>query len=250
MSLPLVLLHGWGLDAGVWAPLRTALGTGREILTPSLPGHGTPAPATTRIDEWSNALLAGLPERFALCGWSLGALITLDLAARHPTRVARIALLGATPSFVTRSSDSDSGNWQHGLAPTTVNGFCSGFAADPAASLKRFVALQALGDARRRTVSTLLSAALADVDSTARAPLARALAVLAGADLRDRIASIRQPACLVHGLHDALMPVAAARWLAEHLPDASLTVFDDCGHAPHLSRPAECATLLEGWMLD
>jgi pimeloyl-[acyl-carrier protein] methyl ester esterase len=41
------------------------------------------------------------------------------------------------------------------------------------------------------------------------------------------------------------MPLAGAEWLAGQLPQGRLTVFDDCGHAPFLSRPAECAALIE-----
>jgi pimeloyl-[acyl-carrier protein] methyl ester esterase len=52
---------------------------------------------------------------------------------------------------------------------------------------------------------------------------------------------------LLHGAGDALMPLAAAQWLADALPDGRLSIFDDCGHAPFLSRPRDCAVLIESF---
>ena len=44
-----------------------------------------------------------------------------------------------------------------------------------------------------------------------------------------------------------LMPLAAAEWLADQLPGGRLSVFGQSGHAPFLSRPADCAGLIEGF---
>jgi pimeloyl-[acyl-carrier protein] methyl ester esterase len=40
------------------------------------------------------------------------------------------------------------------------------------------------------------------------------------------------------------MPLAAARSLADALPHARLNILENCGHAPLLSRPADCAALI------
>ena len=71
--------------------------------------------------------------------------------------------------------------------------------------------------------------------------LARGLRLLATCDQRAIAADIRQPVTLIHGAGDALMPLGAAQWLATRLPAARLELMGDCGHAPFLSRPGECA---------
>lgn len=241
-ALPLVLLHGWGLTPHVWSGLRAALPAGATTFAPPLPGHGDALPALSAdLAAWSDALLPALPERAVLCGWSLGSLIALDLARRHPGRVARLILIGATPCFIARNGDAP---WPQGLDATTVAAFNASFAKDPAGTQKKFIALQSLGDARRRAVAADLAAALADA-GPARAPgLSCGLELLAKTDLRAYVPEIHQPTRLIHGAGDALMPLAAAQWLARQLPDARLTCFDDCGHAPFLSRPQECAALI------
>jgi pimeloyl-[acyl-carrier protein] methyl ester esterase len=196
------------------------------------------------MDAWADALLPTLPDAAVLCGWSLGGMIALHLARRHPQKVARLILVGMSPRFVSCSGPDA---WPHGLESATVQGFIDSFARDPAATLSRFVALQALGDSERRTVAARLNAGLADASRCAVKGLAAGLQLLATTDLRPSLAQIRQPVQLLHGTRDALMPLAAAEWLAARLPDAQLTRFDACGHAPFLSRPAECAALIEGF---
>lgn len=250
MSAPaLVLLHGWGLTPRVWQGVRAALSPSLEILAPPLPGHGDDAPPAggPSLSAWSDALLPAIPERSVVCGWSLGGLLALDLARRHPQRVSRLVLIGTSPCFVARGEENP---WRHGLAAETVAGFMTDFARDPAATLRRFIALQALGDARRRAVNAGLGEALAPVGDMQRAALADGLRVLAETDLRAAIVGVAQPVHVVHGAGDALMPVAGAQWLAARLPRGTLTVVEDCGHAPLLSRPAECAALIEASLRD
>ncbi|HEX9993669.1 MAG TPA: alpha/beta hydrolase [Acidimicrobiales bacterium] len=53
------------------------------------------------------------------------------------------------------------------------------------------------------------------------------------------VADVRCPVLLHHGARDRIAPVAHARWLAEHCPDAELRVFDDDGHVSVLTKSPE-----------
>ena len=86
---------------------------------------------------------------------------------------------------------------------------------------------------------------------SARTAMAEALRVaawrprlLAETDQRPLVSRITQPVRLLHGSEDKLMPVAAAEWLAEHLPNATLLTFPDAAHAPFLHDPARCAAVI------
>lgn len=251
----LVLLHGWAMSPSVWTPVRTLLG-GRRCIAPPLPGHaGAPAAAGADVASWADRLGSGLPATATVVGWSLGALLALALAHRHPGRVARVVLIGGTARFV--GADTPGADPWPGLEPATVAAFRAGFANDPRATLKRFVALQCLGEADRRGIQAQLGAALAPLGgdgppgSGAGATamrhdraLADGLALLADADLRPLLARIEQPCLLIHGEHDALMPLAAARAMTRLLPRARLEILAGSGHALPLSRSGDCARLI------
>lgn len=237
----LVLLHGWAMTPAVWDGLRDALG-GIPVLTPSLPGHGSAAAAGAGLAAWADAVAASIPDGAVLGGWSLGALLALEIARRHPDKASRLLLFGATPRFVAAP------DWPHGLAAETVAAFRAGFATAPEATLKRFLALQCLGDARRKVVQSRLAATLAPI--AASSGLADGLALLADTDLRGELEALGCPCLLVHGAQDALMPPGAADWLARSLPRARLHCLPDAGHAVFLSQPEACAALIRSFLDD
>lgn len=240
---PLVLLHGWGMTPRIWNGLRICLSP-RIVATPALPGHnGTASPGTT-LQAWSDAMLAELPERCVLGGWSLGAMIALDLARRHPKRFKALVLFGATPKFVTAD------DWPHGLDADTVNNFTAGFRHDADSTLRRFLALQALGESQRRGVVHSLNRAVNAPHEYRRETLADGLSVLAGTDLRASVADVRVPVHLIHGRDDAVIPLAAGQWLAQALPHARIEVLDGCGHAPMVSQPEICARVIQEALRD
>lgn len=244
MTHPIVLLHGWGLSSAVWAPLRAALDPSLDVRIIDLPGHGNAASAGDSLESWSDAVLAQLPESSLLVGWSLGAQLALHLARHHPDHIARLVLISATPRFVQAE------DWQAAMPADTLADFRRSFDAEPAGTQRRFIALQGLGDARRREVVNGLGSAATPPDDARRAALADGLGLLASIDLRSAVPEIRQPVRLLHGACDTLMPTAAAEWLADTLPDGRLSIFADAGHAPFLSRPQDCASLIEGFARD
>lgn len=246
---PVVLLPGWSMDPGVWAEVRAALaatlGETHPVLTPALPGHDDNAPPAPTLAAWADAVAAGLPDGIVLAGWSLGAMLAMEIAHRHPARVSALALIGANARFVADE------HWPHGLAREAVDAFVDGFARAPQATLKRFAALQVLGDASARELarrlaqhSALPPEADASVAAVRAASLAAGLEILRSADLRATVSSLSVPCTIIHGEADALMPASAAHWLAEQLPHARLHLLPGAGHALPLSASAECARLV------
>src|SRR6202021_2316731 len=105
-SLPtVVLLHGAGFDHTTWAlHSRWFAHHGYGVLAPDLPGHGRSAgaPLTTIVDmaDWTAALLdAAGAVKAQLIGHSMGSLIALEAAARHPAKVSALALIGTAATM-------------------------------------------------------------------------------------------------------------------------------------------------------
>ncbi len=60
----------------------------------------------------------------------------------------------------------------------------------------------------------------------------------------DAVRSIAQPALVVHGREDPIVPVECSRWLFERLQDAELHLFSRCGHWAMLEKPEAFARVV------
>jgi pimeloyl-[acyl-carrier protein] methyl ester esterase len=232
----LVLLHGWGMNAGVWARTVDELNDQFRVHCVDLPGHGESAPcAPYTLDALVDVLADALPKRLIVCGWSLGGLAALAWSLRHPGQVERLVLVATSPRFV------QGDDWEYGLDTAVLNDFADELARDPRRALDRFVLLQAQGDARAGQVLRCLRECM----TQARAPQAHALAaglgILATTDLRPALRRVAQHALIIHGLCDRIVPCAAARYLESALPSARLRGYDRSAHAPFVDQPAAVA---------
>jgi pimeloyl-ACP methyl ester carboxylesterase len=114
-----VFVHGAGLDHSSFALQSRYFGYhGRNVLALDLPGHGrSEGPALPTIEamaDWVCAVLKNLAiGKASLVGHSMGALTALELAARHPARAERIALIGigypmkVAPAFLDAARNDD-----------------------------------------------------------------------------------------------------------------------------------------------
>ena len=225
----LVLLHGWGLSSSIWQPVRERLAAHYTLHLVDLPGHGRSRDISfTSLADLEASLAPRIPENAMLCGWSLGGLVALSLAATQP--IGRLVLVSSTPSFLARDG------WPDAMKRETLADFADDLARDWRGTLAKFLRLNALGGKRSRDAIRSLTAALAGNGDPAPEALARGLDLLRDTDLRADIAAIGMPALVIHGARDMLAPVAAGRWLAARLPAAKLVEFDDAAHLPFLTH--------------
>jgi pimeloyl-[acyl-carrier protein] methyl ester esterase len=229
----LVLIHGWGLAGGIWDPLLEPLATQFRVHCVDLPGYGgSRGSKVGTIQDAADAIIATLPaeaQALTVCGWSLGAHVALAAYARHTARIAHLALVAATPSFVKRIG------WPHGVEPAMLDAFSLGLAISPASVLKKFSTLINQGDAEARALTRVVAEIAANPPP--RAVLENGLGLLRDLDLRPLLPKIHKPVLLIHGDSDPLMPLEGARWTQNQLPDARLEVFEKTAHAPFLSNP-------------
>jgi 2-succinyl-6-hydroxy-2,4-cyclohexadiene-1-carboxylate synthase len=98
----IVMLHGFGGTHRAWDGVAAALDRERYLpLAIDLPGHGAAADAERPITFAGCVahVLAHAPERFVLCGYSLGGRIALHVALAAPERVSRLVLVSCSPGI-------------------------------------------------------------------------------------------------------------------------------------------------------
>ncbi len=229
----IVLVHGWGMHGGIWGDLPAYLAARYRVTTLDLPGHGRSRalPGAYDLATLADVVAGQVTAPATWIGWSLGGMVALSVAARHEAHVHKLVLVGATPRFVQESG------WPHAMQPEVLAQFALELGADFRATLQRFLSLQVGVDAAGRALLRTLRSEMFRHGEPAASALAAGLAILSDADLRPMLARITCPVQIIQGARDRLTLMAAAEYLAVHLPHARLARVEHAGHAPFLSHP-------------
>ena len=111
----IVLIHGWGLHAIVFDDIVPALLAHFRVTVVDLPGMGqSPLPNDDySLDFLAEQVLAIMPQKAHLLGWSLGGLVALAMAEKAPERVQSVVTVATSPRF-TAADD-----WAPAMKPET-----------------------------------------------------------------------------------------------------------------------------------
>ncbi|HEX7325783.1 MAG TPA: pimeloyl-ACP methyl ester esterase BioH [Rhodanobacteraceae bacterium] len=238
-DIPLVLLHGWALHGGAFAPLVAALRERCTLYLVDLPGHGRSAASTVSLApaECARAIVDQVPPA-AWLGWSLGGLYALQAALDFPERVLGLAMLCSSACLAQRS------DWKPAMTHATLRAFGRNFCADYASAVRSFLELEAFGnDAARADLGKLRIDAFTRWPPRQRA-LTTGLEAIERADLRARLPAMQPPSAWIAGRRDRMVPWQAMQWCAQHC-GGTFTRIEGGGHAPFIGHAAEVVAALE-----
>lgn len=232
----LVLLHGWGMHSAVWEAFIPLLTPYAHVRCIDLPGSGRssdmPMPASPEVV--ADLLLEVAPAQAVWIGWSLGGLLAMTMAARHPQRVSHLVLMAATPCFLQRE------DWHDAMSARDFGLFAEALQQDVALTLKRFLALQCHGSASHKQDLRFLQSCVAQQPVSSREVMDQALAVLGDNDRRTLLSTLSLPVLCLLGEYDALVPASVAPALSSLLPSSTVRVVPGAAHVPFLSHPQAC----------
>src|SRR6516164_4344077 len=239
-SLPsVVLIHGAGFDHSAWAlQSRWFAHHGFSVLVPDLPGHGrSQGPALKSIAEmadWTAALLAAAGATKAhLIGHSMGSLIALEAAARHPDRVSALSLIGTATTMTVGPDLLKAAEANDHAAIDMVSIWGLGYRAELGGSLAPGLWMH--GGAQRVLENCRASVLFNDLSACNAYQGALAAA-----------AKVAVPATLILGERDMMTPAKAGRTLAAALPNSRTVVLRGAGHMMMAERPDELLAALQG----
>jgi 2-succinyl-6-hydroxy-2,4-cyclohexadiene-1-carboxylate synthase len=180
-------------------------------------------------------VLAAAPERFVLCGYSMGGRIALHVALAAPRRVARLVLIGATAGLEDDAERAARRARDEALAARIEQGTIEEFA--------RTWRAQPLFADDPAWVAELAQADYLRNEPAALAAVLRGLGTGVMTPAWDRLGELTMPVTLIVGERDAKYRDLAER-MAAKLPGARVAVVPEAGHAVHLEAPEAVVELI------
>jgi pimeloyl-ACP methyl ester carboxylesterase len=201
-----------------------------------------PAPATVTLEERADDMLAVLDaagSQRAVAFGSCGAgPMTIALAVRHPERVAGLALFGTFPRLVA-APDYPAGwgpeffaSYQAALEQGWLTG--RGIARSVPSAGPDESLMEWLGRLLRLSVSPAAARAILEFGATI--------------DVRTQLADVQAPTLVLHRAEDQWVDPANGRYLAEHIPSASLVELPGADHWPWFGDAASVRRPLEDFI--
>lgn len=232
---PLLLLHGYTDTSRSWTQVAPYL-LRHRLLIPDQRGHGgSDAPAccypTSVFAEDARLFLDAMGVgKAAVAGHSLGSMVAMTLAAEHPERVTRLALIGSTALAPVRRGDWLWTNAHALKAPLDPN---SAFLREWHPANQPTPVDKAFADA-----------AMAEILAVKLHVWRGVMRELSDVPAGRHAADIRAPVLILSGGKDPLFPAEHHAALAKAIPHAEARVFPDLGHNPNWERPGEVGPVL------
>ncbi len=238
-----VLVHGWASSRRMWSQVSATLAEHYRCWSLDLPGCGDsdrPADLWYTIPNLT-ALVRGFMagqglERVRLVGHSMGGMISLNLAARHPEMIERLVAINPVVtgnSHLKRLAKPGARQrvvqWVLGISPRVMA---------PLLSTGESLRLNGLHHIRRRT-EDFFKVSPGALLSSGRAIVAY--------DLSTQLQRILAPTLVIVGDRDLNVPMSEGRLAARQIRGARLHVMR-AGHMATDDRPGDIVQQLQGFL--
>lgn len=242
MSLQVFILNGWATGPKIWESFIEALcrSQGIERTAVHLLSWNEAAAvgdfhrlAVTFIEN----KLAQSDEDFLIIGWSLGAIVALDILQDLRRKPSMLMILTGSASFCMDSS-------LLGWSKKEVEAMKAHLVHERASTLKTFY--QRIFTRKERETD-YLEGLFEGSNSFSKISLLSGLDYLIQTDLQQKLDLVDTSVLWLHGANDCICPIGGAHSAAELLKTCQLQVLNETGHGLFLTRPNECMETLSDY---
>ena len=239
VKIDCVFIHGWAMNSAVWQQCLQQVPDWINPVCVDLPGYGECADVdATTLDGYVEHVSRQITRPAILVGWSMGGLVSLQLARRYPQKVAALLQVATTPKFV------QTVDWQAAIEAGVFEQFAASLEIDTNKTIRRFLALQVRGTNVSMQTVRQLQHAIDERGLPKKAALFSGLKILSDTDLTATVGNLDCAESWVLGEKDALVPVELAAVLKTLSTTADIQIISGAGHAPFVSHPLDFVNAL------
>lgn len=260
-TAPLILLHGFGTSIGHWRQNLAILGEHHTVYALDMLGFGASekAPVSYKVELWVEQVYdfwrTFIRKPIVLVGNSIGSLVTIAAAARHPDMVQGIVMLSlpdmsvrqeAIPRILRPAIATIENLFASPLLLKTIFRFVrkpgvvrrwAGMAYANSDSVTDELVDILVGPAQDRGSAQAFSGILKAMLDAEFSPAVKTL-----------LPNLEIPILLIWGEQDRMVPPAFARQFAAYNPKVKLLTLKNAGHCPHDECPEEVNQAILTWM--
>lgn len=239
---PLLLIHGYPLNAELFAKQREELAREFKVITLDLRGFGksTAPDSDVSISAYAKDVVGLLDhlkiEKAIIGGHSMGGMTALELYELAPDRVAGLILIDTTAK----------------PAPIVGEHLWRGFAAQAqekgVESITSALVAEMLTGESRRSDQELVGTLEAMVKAASvNGAVGGGEALAKRPDNTELLSEIEVPVLILVGIEDTVTPVALSEEMKEAIPNATLKIIDGASHASIIEKPREANRAILDW---
>jgi pimeloyl-ACP methyl ester carboxylesterase len=241
-GFPIVFLHGWALDRGMWARQTGHFSAHYRVICLDRRGFGESTGNPSLVQEVTDleALFDALElQRVVLVGVSQAARVALHAACVGlSARIAALVLEGAPAELVVpvETGEVPISRYRELMATGGVEAFRAEWALHPFTRLRSDDpgSLQLIAQMIARTPGRDLQMAAADI-ARLHTPL-------------EKVRAASLPVLILNGEHDSAARRAAAVTLSREFQQARHTLISNAGHLPCLDSPDDYNDALDAFL--
>lgn len=230
-ELPLVLIGGTLCTARLWQPLVEQLALS-SVICISLTGSDSAPQAAQR-------LLQNLPPRFLLAGFSLGAIVALQMAADASERLGGLALISVNPLA---DAPENASSRRDAVSAAREQGLTGWLSAN---LWQKYVAPDRLSDSALKEIIGQMAQ-----DSGHDTFASQTEIAITRRDNRDALAALTCPIIIINGAHDPICTPHHHQLASASAVHARRIAVRSAGHFVVLEAANEIALPLRQWIQE
>lgn len=242
----IVLIHGWTSDESIWQETQNYLDQRYRVYTLNLP-------IAKNIHSYRDAVIELIEQngldQVILVGWSMGALVAIQVAHQLPHKVQGLLLVSGTSRFLADTQLTLTEAYMGGIPAALIVRMKKRLSKNCEQTITDFYKLMFSTQEQAQGLAGEIIAR--DLNSGRTWDLIEAQAgldFLAEADVRAELKGITCPTLLLHGEQDEICPIGGAEFIQRQIPCAQLIIYPRVGHIPFLTNFEGFHRALEGWL--